>query len=113
MQWGSTEINHYWGTYRPPYAEAGINEITILAAPGASTPATVLQQNGRSRKRASWEGFTTSLADYNSLQDDKLAATTRTFTGAGGETLSAIIESLSEPEYYDGMINYSLTLVEA
>jgi hypothetical protein len=114
MEWGSTTINCYRGTYRPPFCKVNINEINILPNPATpDTPATVLQSGGRNRKRVQWEGFTTSLDDYNDLQADYIAGTQRTFTGPEGETLTAIIEDLSEPEYIGGFVNYSITLVEA
>lgn len=113
--WGSTTIKILRGTYRPPHGEAGINEIKILPNPlDTSTPATVLQQSGRSRKRVSWQGYVSNLEDYNNLYDDFVAATQRTFTGFESETLNAIIEGISEPEYIQSnLIRFSITLVEA
>jgi len=111
--WGSTALKILHGTYRPPHGDAGIIEIPILPDLTAATPASVIQQAGRGRKRASWRGYVSALADYDTLYADYIAATVRTFTGPGGETLSAIIESLSEPEYVQAnFIRFDVTIVE-
>jgi hypothetical protein len=113
--WGATTLNITPGTYEPPVATVRVNEIKILPDPSSlSTVASVLQSGGRDRKRARWQGYVTSLANYNTLYDDMAAATERTFTGPDSETLTGIIEFLEVIGYpISGHIKYEISIVES
>ena len=114
MTWGSTDITCYVHTYRPPVAGSGIVELQLLPNPAdPDAVCSILQQTGRTRKRAYWEGYVRDIADYESLLADHLNAMTRTFVGPDGTSLSCIIESIEVTFIQDDLINYSITLVEA
>lgn len=111
--WGSTALLVAKDSYTPPAAENGITEIQLLPDLAVSTPATVLQQAGRGRKRVSFDGYATET-DYYAFLADYYAVTTRTFTDSDGNTLSSIIESISAArENGPYPYRYSITLVEA
>lgn len=109
--WGNTTLKVKPGTYSPLHCTNGLVEIEILSDTSGD-PATVLQQAGRGRKRASFEGFTFAYADYEDLHDDYLALTERTFTGPEG-SLTMIISELSPATMVvNGKWEYSVTLME-
>lgn len=109
--WGITTLKVVPGTYNPPHCENGLTEINIL--PDASgNLASVMQQAGRGRYRASFDGFTSSYAAYKALLNDSIAQTERVFVD-GNETLTMTIESLSPATMViDGKWEYSITLME-
>ena len=112
--WGATSLLVAKDSYRPIGADAGITEIQILPDLSVTTiPASVLQQSGRGRKVASFAGYATE-ADYLAMLADHYAATSRTFTDLDGNTLTAIIQSISAThEYGPYPYRYDITLVEA
>jgi hypothetical protein len=107
--WGTMDLLVAKGSYNPPTASNGITEIKIL--PDASgNAASVLQQGGRDRKRASFKGYALET-DYKLLETDYYAAAERTFTDIDNNSFTAAIESFNADkngEYYE----YSITLVE-
>ncbi|MFX4263128.1 hypothetical protein ACOBQJ_13150 [Pelotomaculum propionicicum] len=116
--WGSTTLKVIVDTYKPPHSEAGLVGIDLLpdsADSGANCE--VLQQFGRKRKRASFSGFVTSQAEFDSLEADYLAQTERTFTDINGLSLGCTIESIAPSGSVPGntrkIIYYDIVLVEA
>jgi len=110
--WGSTVMLVEKNTYNPPAAENGITEIQILGDPVVTTPASVIQQSGRGRKKASFSGYATN-AVYLALLADSYAATVRTFTDPDGNTMSATIENISAArENGPYPYHYSVSLME-
>lgn len=110
--WGSTNLKIVPETYQPYWYENGLTEISILPD-GTTTPASVLQQGGRGRKKVSFQGFTTSYSDYSSLRADYLALTSRSFSD-GTDTITMIISDLSPATMIvSGKWEYSITLMEA
>jgi len=109
--WGSTVLKITPGTYKPPHSENGLVVIEILPD-GTTNPASVIQQAGRSRAVANFDGFTRSYADYKALHDDYIALTERTFAD-GNESLTMIISELSPATMViNGKWEYSITLME-
>lgn len=107
--WGTMDLLVARGSYNPPSAESGITEIKILPD-SSGNAASVIQQGGRGRKRASFKGYATE-ANHHSLENDKLSATQRTFTDIDGNSLVSVIESYNankNGDYYE----YSITLME-
>lgn len=107
--WGTMDLLVAKGSYNPPIAENEIKEIKILPDTSGN-PASVLQQGGRDRKRASFKGYATET-NYKLLEADYYAATERTFTDIDGNVFDAAIESFNavkNGEYYE----YSITLLE-
>lgn len=107
--WGSIDLLVAKGSYNPPSASNGITEIKILPD-SSGNAASVLQQGGRERKRASFKGYATEL-NYKSLETDYYATTERTFTDIDNNSFVAAIESFNavkKGEYYE----YSITLLE-
>lgn len=112
-KWGETNLNVSRYSYKPPYRVPSISEIQLVPGADLSVPGTVIQQGGRSRKRVKFEGYCTSLADYNALQDDWNSCIVRTFIGPDGETLSMMIEELKEAtRIVSFKYEYSITLME-
>ena len=113
--WGATTVNILREKYWPPTAEIRLNEIAILPDPASlSTAASILQQGGTKRKRVSWEGYVTALADYNTLEADKVSGESRLFTGPSGETLTGVIEHLEVVGYpQDNNLRYYIVIVES
>ena len=109
--WGATNLKVTPGTYNPPHCSNGLVEINILPD-GTANPATVLQQGGRGRMTVSFEGFTRTWSDYESLRDDYIALTERTFAD-GNESLTMIISELSPATLIFGdKWEYTITLME-
>lgn len=109
--WGSTALLVAKNSYKPPQAENGLSEIKILPDTSGN-PASVVQQGGRARKRASFEGYATE-SGYCALLTDYYAATSRTFTDLDGNALTAVIENISSVrENSPYPYKYSITLME-
>ena len=109
--WGSTNLNVVPNAYNPPHTSNGLVEINILPD-GTTNPASVIQQAGRGRMRANFEGFTRSYSDYKSLRDDYIALTQRTFAD-GNESLTMIINELSPATLiFSDKWEYTITLLE-
>jgi hypothetical protein len=114
--WGSTTVYVLVeGEYAPEYGPPNITEIPILGDPAAlSTPASVIQTNGRGRKTVSFTAYVASIADYNVLTADCEAFTSRVWTGPDGQTMSAYITSLGPANFMqDNCIKFPMTLLEA
>ncbi len=111
--WGTQTINILQDSYAGPVADAGIVEIDIL--PGGEGPASVIQQGGRRRKTASWDGWATKT-DVDDLLDDYYGGTAKTFTAADGTSFLAVIQSISyRPTQLSGgtFYIYSISILEA
>ena len=80
---------------------------------GTTNPASILQQSGRGRYEVSFDGFTTSYADYKTLHADAIALTQRTWAD-GTDSITMIISYLSPAVMImPGKWEYSITLMEA
>lgn len=93
--WGNTKLKVDVGSYNPPHATRERTVINVIPSTDIATPASILQEGGRSRKTANLKGFCVTYDEYQSLFDDYLNTVIRTFTGPNGETLQGIIYELS------------------
>ena len=110
--WGSTALKIVPETYSPAHAENGLVKMDILPD-GTTNPASILQQSGRGRYEVSFDGFTTSYADYKTLHADAIALTQRTWAD-GTDSITMIISYLSPAVMImPGKWEYSITLMEA
>ena len=112
--WGSKGLYVKKGSYNPPASDGTIVEIPLIpSSTDVTAIASVLQQSGGKRKKASFVGYATET-DYLSLEADFEAATSRTFTDLESNTFTAIIIGLT-PTYLAGWplpYLYSATLLE-
>ena len=117
ITWASTTLYVVADSYIGFSASGNIVEVDILAnaADFTTSPSSIIQQGGRSRKTASFSCYFTAIASYNSLLADHWAGTARTFTDPDGNTLSCIISKLGEPEYRGSsqVKFFDVTLMEA
>lgn len=113
--WGAVTFQCRWGTYRGPRADAGLVDIAILPEPGATTPASVLQDMGRGRRRIRFQGQVSSYANWQTIETKWLARTEAVFTDVDGASRGVyLIEDLSDPECVAPVLwRYNITLVEA
>lgn len=110
--WGSKTLKIIAGTYQTPICDAGINVIDILPDTSGS-PASVIQQGGRSRMSVSFDAYFTTYSDYTSLRDDFVEGTERIFAGPDSFSDTMIISSLSAAILeYTGFYRFSITLLE-
>ena len=110
-KWGTKVLFVAKGSYTAPEFDSGIKEIQILPDTSGN-PASVLQQSGRSRKRASFDVYG-NFTEYELLNDDKIAATVRIFEDLDGRTFSAVIEQLSISQRIGtDYFKYNITLLE-
>jgi hypothetical protein len=99
--WGSTALKILVGTLKPNVMEAPLTEAQLLPDPAAlGTICTVVQQQGRGRKRVKAKLYVSSVAAYESFVTDLNAGTSRTLTIGDAVTAATyMIESLGEPEF--------------
>lgn len=114
ITWGSTTLSIAAGTWSPSRLKSSIEEIQLLPDPAAPTAVcTVLQQNGRLRKRIKGKLILTSMTAYNTLQADEIAGTSRTLADGYTVNASYIIEDLGDPaDNSAGTIFADVTFVE-
>ena len=99
--WGSTALKILVGTLRHNVQPAPLTEVQLLPdAADLSAVSTVIQQQGRGRRRIKAKLYVTSSGAYDSFVTDLNAGTSRTLTigdAVTGETY--MIEELGEPEF--------------
>lgn len=110
--WGDYEL-FTTGEISSPFPSITIARLNLVPSGDASTPASTLQIGGRERKIASGPIFVETQTEYESLYLDHLSSAIKTYTGARGEVMQAIIEKLSPPVYFiDGSIECDITFIE-
>jgi hypothetical protein len=113
--WGALTIKFSVYNYFPPFTPGGLIRIDLL--PDHSSPTTaaqVLQQTNTGKKTVRGTLIFDAYADYTSMEDDKIAGTTRTLVAPGETGATYAIEELGEPDYrQSNAIFASVTFVEA
>jgi hypothetical protein len=107
-------------TYRPAHGRARVIEIPLLASTSSGYPfASVIQHEGRERKRITFTAHVSDWDYYDALQDDYFAATAAQFAGPDWTTATStnapwyVIEDLGEPSrLLADDIRFSVKLVE-
>lgn len=117
---GSTTLYVKHDGYRGRHGSAGVVEIPLLPDLTADTPASVVQQAGRSRYRIQLECWAYSWDDYSALLSAHLAQTAATFSGPDGEAVVSTIEEITAPQVVlvddEGattLLEFGMTLLEA
>ena len=110
--WGSTDLKIVPQTYKAWHCDNGLVVIDLLPD-GTDAPASIIQQGGRSRKLVAFDGFVSTIAAYNSLLDDFIALTERTFSDPAGSMLMIISELTPPTMIIDNKWDYSIVLMEA
>lgn len=113
--WGSTALKILVGTLRHSVMAAPLVEVPLLPDPAAlSTISTVVQQQGRGRKRVKAKLYATAYGGYDTFETDMNAGTARTLTiDNSGIAASYMIESLGEPEFIQSnAIFFDITWLE-
>ena len=109
-KWGDMTVHVDKDTYVPPNPTVNTTEINILPD-GTNNPATILQEAGRGRKRASFTGFALTEEDYISIQLDYQTRTIRLFTDTLGNTFEALILTFNPSRIAD-YYKYDIVLLE-
>lgn len=114
MKWGNTELNVIKNTYTPPVAKPKLNVIEILLGVDNTAPASVIQQGGRERYQVSFAGWVKTYAEYETLLEDYINLTPRTFEGGYGFTQTMVITDLQpgKRNLIPAIIEYTITLLE-
>ena len=99
--WGSTALKILVGTLKHNIQPAPLTEVQLLPDPAAlSDISTVVQQQGRGRKRVKAKLHVSAYGDYDAYVTDLNAGTSRTLTiDNTGISATYMIESLGEPEF--------------
>ncbi len=99
--WGNTQINIIVGSLSPYVTQPVLTEIALLPDPlDLSAVSTVIQQQGRKRKRVKAKLRFESLNDYVALVSDFDTGTKRTLSdSASGISGEYLIENIGEPEF--------------
>jgi len=115
ITWGSTALSVVYGTWSPSQSAAQLVETLLLPDPdNLGAVCSVLQQQGRKRRRVSGTLMLDSMGDYEDLMDDKEDGTSRTLDDDDTVNASHYIESLGAPTLEaPGLIKAAITFVEA
>lgn len=114
FMWGDVQMNVVESTYNPPFAKPVISEIMILPAIGDTNAASIIQQGGRERYRAGFDGYFLTKAECDALMADYTFMTERIWTGADGESMLMVIEELTPfKRTVKGLFEFTIKLVEA
>lgn len=99
--WGSTALKILVGSLRHNVQPAPLTEVQLLPDPAALTSvSSVVQQQGRGRKRVKAKLYVSAYGDYDTYASDLNAGTSRTLTiDDTGIAATYLIESLGEPEF--------------
>lgn len=112
ITWGSTTLK-VLPPYQAPTPSVNIVEVSIIAEPGSSSPSSVLQQRGRTRKRAKVNCYVTTGTAYNAFVTDWAEGTQRTYNDGDTANATYQIINVSQPlQTVPGVIEFTLELVE-
>lgn len=114
FMWGDKDLIVSDGTYIPPHATVDLEEIEVIKGLDNTTPNSVLQQGGRNRIEASFQGLLFSFEELNAFYDDDIAKTERTFTDPYGLSLNMIIKEFAIGKWkHNQEFEYTIKLLEA
>lgn len=109
--WGSLALNVT--DYNLSEPKTGLMEYPLVPDPSATSAQTVLMGTGRWRLSTTMKGWAT-LSDYQSLEADYYAQTTRTVTWHDGTTYTALIKTLDgKQQLGSDLIWYDAVFLEA
>lgn len=113
--WGSTALSVQ--SFSSDAAQLNLSEHPLIPDPAAdhdSTPSSVLMGAGRLRRKVTVHGFASS-SDYAAMKSDAHDLTSRTLELDAGDTLSAVIQSLTgvRDVVRGSLVWYTATFVEA
>ncbi|MDD3895069.1 MAG: hypothetical protein PHU36_08650 [Syntrophomonadaceae bacterium] len=113
--WNGTEIKILVDTMRPGFTSGPLTEIPLLPDPtNLSAVSTVIQQQGRKRKRVKGKLYVETMSEFDAFEDDMNAGTEATLD-IDGTTINGtyMIEFLGEPEYMqDDCVFFDVTWIE-
>lgn len=114
ITWGSTTIKVQVGTWKPGILPAVFQEIQLIPdATNLTVVASVLQQGGRPRRRATGRVYVSSMTAYEALVTSYLTGTAQTLADGDSVNASYMIESIGEPEYkQNNAIFFDIAFVE-
>ena len=93
--WGSTALNIQ--SFGNDAAQLNLAELPLIPDPAAdhdASPSSVLMGAGRLRRRVTLDGFA-SVSDYAAMKSDAHDMTSRTLELDSGDSLTAMIQSLT------------------
>ena len=114
--WGSETLNILVGSLKTGGASGSLTETPLLANPSAlNAISTVIQQQGRKRRKVNARLYVPAIADYEDFGADMDAGTKRTLTIDLTNTSGTyMIESLGDPEFIPhDIIFFDIVWVEA
>ena len=108
--WGTTTL--LADSYDRIGARGNLTEHALIPSAASTSPQSVLMGTGLLRQRFQLTGWA-STSDYDALEDDYRARTTRTATFGDGHSLTAAIENLQarRQKNVDGLF-YTAVFVE-
>lgn len=115
FSWGSTELKVVVDSVKITPASGSLTEIPLLPDPLAlSVISTVIQQQGRKRKKIEARLYITNMSEYNAFVTDMDSGTSRSLSfSIGSVSGTYLIEKVGEPEFifYD-IILFDVTWLE-
>jgi hypothetical protein len=112
--WGGSDLQIVVGSIKAG-GSATLGETPILPNPASlSTVSTILQQQGRKRRRAGAKLYADNISDYNSYKSAMDACTTGTLSiDPAGVSGTYLVESVGDPEFVQwDMIFFDVTWLE-
>jgi len=99
--WGSTALKILIGSLKPGVTSSSLTEVDLLPDPAnLSAVSTVIQQQGRKRRRVKAKLYVPSVSAYDSFVADLNAGTEATLAlDDTGISDTYMIESLGDPEF--------------
>lgn len=118
--WGNLPLKVEIGSYTLPLAEVNYNELDILKNPSdLFSPATIIQQNGRKRKKISFSVVSETTTEYQKMLDDMIQGVQNFLQDPLGNAIVCIIQSITsptlewEPRLGRGVFRFNVELLEA
>lgn len=110
FSWGSTELAIVLGSIKVKPASGSLSEISLLPNPLAlDSIASVIQQQGRRRKRVEARLYVSDMSEYNDFVTDMDSGTIKNLSLIVSEISGDyLIDIVGEPEF----IRYSIILFD-